>query len=179
MICCCSSSNCLLTCHQHILQKVHNHRSNRCCQPIAGLQDTIRTYQYSHQKVQKMQGKDNIKQYRMYVANVQILESLTIPTVFNLRSSYFRVMFTHPRAKNLWSRFLFGSRFLGYGPKRAQNGPKREKSNYSHSFQGMMLIVQDSVHLPKAQRVMEQNFDSGPGFRAMIQNGPKIVFRPI
>ena len=26
---------------------------------------------------------------------------------------------------------------------------------------------------------MEQNFDSGPGFRAMIQNGPKIAFRPI
>ena len=31
------------------------------------------------------------------------------------------------------------------------------------------------VDLPKAQKIMEQNFDSGPGFWAMVQNGPEMA----
>ena len=61
------------------------------------------------------------------------------------------------------------------GPEMGSNGPKRKKSNYSHSFQGMKLIFQDDVDPPKALKIMEQNFDRGPSFRAMAQIGPKMA----
>ena len=83
-------------------------------------------------------------------------------------------MLTFPRPKNYGTEFWFGSQFSGYGPKQARNGPKRKKSNYSHSFQGMMLIILDNVDPPKAQKIMEQNFDLGPSFRVMVQNGSKV-----
>ena len=44
--------------------------------------------------------------------------------------------------------------------------------NYSHSFKATILIFYDNVDLPKGQKFMEQNFDLGAGFRAMVQNGP-------
>ena len=39
----------------------------------------------------------------------------------------------------------------------------------------MKLIFQDDVDPPKGQKFMEQNFDPGPGFRAMVQNGPEMA----
>ena len=39
----------------------------------------------------------------------------------------------------------------------------------------MKLIFQDDVDLPKGQKFMDQNFDPGPGFWAMVQNGPKMA----
>ena len=39
----------------------------------------------------------------------------------------------------------------------------------------MILIFKNNVDLPKAEKIMEQNFDLGPGFWAMVQNGPKMT----
>ena len=38
----------------------------------------------------------------------------------------------------------------------------------------MMVIVVDNVDPPKAQKIMEQNFDLGPSFWVMVQNGSKV-----
>ena len=39
----------------------------------------------------------------------------------------------------------------------------------------MKLMFQDDVDPPKALKIIEQNFDPGPGFRAVVQIGPKMV----
>ena len=90
--------------------------------------------------------------FRAMVQNVPEMaqngKCLTTPTVLKLRSSSFRVMLTYLSAKNSSNRILI--RVSDYGPKRARNGPKQKKSNYSNSFQGMMLNFLDNVDPPKA-----------------------------
>ena len=39
----------------------------------------------------------------------------------------------------------------------------------------MILIFKNNVDLPKAEKIMEQNFDLGPGFWAMVQNRPEMA----
>ena len=39
----------------------------------------------------------------------------------------------------------------------------------------MKLIFSDDVDPPKAQKIIDQNFDPGPGFWAMGQNGPEMA----
>ena len=39
----------------------------------------------------------------------------------------------------------------------------------------MKLIFQDDADPPNAQKIIEQNFDPGPGFRAMVQIGSKMA----
>ena len=43
---------------------------------------------------------------------------VTSPTVFELESSFLRIMLTYPRAKNSPNIFLIWAPVLGYGPKR-------------------------------------------------------------
>ena len=42
-------------------------------------------------------------------------------------------------------------------------------------FYSYVRIFQDDVDPPKAHKILEQNFDPGPGFRAMVQNGPEMA----
>ena len=39
----------------------------------------------------------------------------------------------------------------------------------------MKLMFQDDVDPPKALKIMDQNFDPGPGFWAMVQNRPEMA----
>ena len=59
--------------------------------------------------------------------------------------------------------FNLGPGFFSYGPK-AQNGLKFKNWTPPPVFE-----------LPKGQKFMEQIFDSGPGFRAVVLKVPKMA----
>ena len=79
-------------------------------------------------------------------------KSLTTPTVLKLRTSYFRVMLTYPRAKNSWNKILIRVPVFGLWSKMGPKWPKTEKNRIAPTvlkLRSSYFIVMLTYHRAK------------------------------